>query len=375
MTLSSRIRRLALGALALLVHCTVASRVLADGAGRRWFDGDLRTQVALADDVARRVLANDGPVYYHTGIERFDGQSAVAIDQMALLGLGQVVTAHPELRERYLVAMRAAGDHLADPHQLRYAARRYGESGLVRMDPGEGHAYLGYAALGLGMLRRIDPDTPHAALHDRIVAGLAARMLHSDDGLLDTYPGERWPPDVAAVAGAIGLHDAVTGTDRGDALDRWAARFERCAVDPRTGFLRQRLHGCGQGVPRGSGTAVGAYFLSFVRPALAASLERSLAERGARSFLGFGGLREYAPGHAGWGDTNSGPVLAGVSVGATGFGLGAARAAGDRALFLRLHRTTRLFGVSMPHDGVRSFAAGGALGNALLLAMLTAETP
>jgi hypothetical protein len=66
-------------------------------------------------------------------------------------------------------------------------------------------------------------------------------------------------------------------------------------------------------------------------------------------------------------------VLAGVSIAATGFTLGAARANGRRALFERTLRTTRLFGVSAAHAGGTRFAVGGFFGNSLLLAQLTAQ--
>ena len=137
-------------------------------------------------------------------------------------------------------------------------------------------------------------------------------------------------------------------------------------------MLRQRTRGCGRGKPRGSGTAIAAYFLSFSNPDLADTLYAGLTAAGPRTALGFTALREYPSGVVGHGDVDSGPIIAGVSVGATGFGLGAARAHGDRDLFVGLYRTTRLFGAPMWTGRQRAFAAGGALGNALLLAMLTA---
>jgi hypothetical protein len=63
----------------------------------------------------------------------------------------------------------------------------------------------------------------------------------------------------------------------------------------------------------------------------------------------------------------------GVSVGATGFALGAARAHGDADGYRELYRSTHLAGVPVGAGGGTKFAAGGALGNALLLAMLTAN--
>ena len=123
--------------------------------------------------------------------------------------------------------------------------------------------------------------------------------------------------------------------------------------------------------PRGSGTAVASYFLSFADARLSRRLFESLRTDGLVCAIGFCGIREYAPGFHGKGDGNAGPMLMGVSVGATGFTLGAARAHGDRELYRDLYRSAHLAGV--PVGGGTKFAAGGTLGNALLLAMLTAN--
>jgi hypothetical protein len=287
------------------------------------------------------------------------------------------VLEHPERRETFRPARRIAADRLVDPKTLVYASAVYGQHGSLGMAPGAGHAYMGYVNLGLGMLRQVDPETKHAKLHDRITADLAMRLFASPTGLIETYPGETWPPDVAAVAGSIGLHARATGADRSRELSAWAERFAKCAVTE-SGYLLQRVRsGSCKPVdaPRGSGTAVGSYFLSFADAGLSRRLYEGLAQSGRRSLFGFGGLREYAPGFSGSGDTNAGPIVLGVSVGATGFGIAAARVGGDRALYTELFRTAALFGIPVSHGDETSFAVGGALGNALLLAMLTARPP
>ncbi len=341
----------------------------------RIFDGDRDTQVSLGDGVVETMKRHQGNLLYSSGSSRFDGQSAIAAYQMTILGLSQLVQRHPELRERYMPALRDAGRRIADPSTLAYAAHAYGHNGIVTMNPGEGHAYLGYVNLALGMLRAVDPDTPLAALNDRLTAALAARLFASPTGLIETYPGETWPPDVAAVAGSIGEHARVTGADVTSTLGTWAARFAKCAIAD-GGFLVQRVRS-GTCKPvdaaRGSGTAVAAYFLGFADRALSLELEHAIASTGERSFVGFGAIREYADGSSGAGDGDSGPVVLGVSIGATGFALGAAAAHGDRELFRRLYRTTELFGVPRTDGAGRTFVMGGALGNALLLAMLTAR--
>lgn len=366
--------RLLLAAACVVLCTALVPRWVCGRLADRWFEADVETQLALARGVARAVRAQRGLHFYQTGDLRFDGQSAIAVYQMTILGLGQIVLEHPETRDELLPAMRSAADRLVDARTLAYAARKYGSHGVTRMRPRDGHAYLGYINLALGVLRAVEPSTPHAALHDRLSRELGKRLLASPTAMIETYPGETWPPDVAAAMGSVGLHARLTGADR-SGLDAWAERFASCAVDD-SGYLVQRLKSgsCTPlDAPRGSGTAVAAYFLSFSHPELSRRLEQAVAGVGRRTLLGFGAVREYAPGHRGSGDVNAGPILLGVSVGASGFALGAARAHGDRALYTELYRTAHLFGLPHDSDGEQRFVVGGVLGNALLLAMLTAR--
>jgi hypothetical protein len=130
------------------------------------------------------------------------------------------------------------------------------------------------------------------------------------------------------------------------------------------------LDGRPHDAPRGAGTGLAAYFAGFADRSIAALLADGLL-RHESTFLGFGAVREYADGHDGSGDVDSGPVLLGVSVAATGFALAPARAFGRRDAFTRIYRTTDLFGLRTGGAGRVRFASGGPIGNALLLAFLT----
>ena len=250
-----------------------------------------------------------------------------------------------------------------------------GEDAMASLDGSHGHAYLAYSALALGMARLLDPAFPQrlAKQHDALIAAYERRLLASPTGLIETYPGEAYPTDVAAVAAAIAVHGRATHADHTRVLTHWAARVLAVQIDPATHLVIQRMgarDGRAHDAPRGSGTALAAYFAGFADRHVAQVLADGLF-RHESTFGGFGAIREYGEGHSGWGDVDSGPVVLGVSVSATGFALAPARAHRYRDAFVRLYRTTDLFGAPVEEGGRRRFLSGGPIGDALLLALLT----
>ncbi len=225
------------------------------------------------------------------------------------------------------------------------------------------------------MARLVDPlfPPPLARQHDALIAAYERRLLASPTGLIETYPGEAYPTDSAAVAAAIAVHGRVTSVDHSRVLAHWAERVRAVQIDPASGLVIQRMGAADarpHDAPRGSGTGLAAYFAGFADRSIAALLADGLF-RNESTLLGFGAIREYADGYTGGGDVDSGPVVFGVSIAATGFALGPARAHGYSAAFERIYRTTELFGVPGGGLGDRRFLSGGPIGNALLLAMLT----
>lgn len=112
--------------------------------------------------------------------------------------------------------------------------------------------------------------------------------------------------------------------------------------------------------------------LGSIDESLAAELWAAAYDNGSQRWLGFGTFREYPRGVRGEGDIDSGPIVLGAGVSATGFALAGAVSGGDVDVLRGLLRTTNLFGV--PTGGERKrFLTGGAIGNALLFAMLQGE--
>jgi hypothetical protein len=357
----------------LLACAAVVPRFLGGYAASGFWEGD-DTQVELARSVAARIDSGVDASSFRTGSARFDGEWAFGTFLMTTVGLGQAVLAHPEQRARLLPAMQRSVERLVSADTNAFGTVAWGRSGLADLANGHGHGYLGYANLALSMLRLVDANASRAALHDQLTEALAQRLEAAPHGLFETYPGEAYPSDIAMVAGSIALHDCAVGRPERGFMPAWRASFRRY-VDPASGLLHQAADartGATIDAPRGSGTAVAAYATSFVDRALSHELFTGL-RRQALSVLGFGMMREYPATHRGDGDIDSGPVLLGVGVSATGFALAAARLHGDRQLFTELYRTADLFGVPLRDDEGRHFMSGGPLGNAILLAMTGAS--
>lgn len=336
------------------------------------YDGELAAQDEYARGMDRWIDEELTSRDFATGSDRFDGEWLFATRMMAVLGYGQTAIEHPELRPEHARLIDDAIDALISNEGRRFDREAWGSDALDDLGTRRSHvAYLGYLALALAMARTVNPPTRHAALEARVVDHLARRLEASETGLLETYPGEVYPIDNTSFLGALGLHDRATGEDHSALLERSCAGLAGRYRDPHSGLLYQAVDvddGAPIDVPRGSGTALGAYFLSFADPALSRSLYESMRESLLSVTSGFGTTREYPRGHGGLGDIDSGPVLFGQGVSATGFTLALARVHGDRETFVATYATAAFFGGSVGGN----YALGGPVGDGLLFALVTA---
>lgn len=345
--------------------------------------GERAAWTAHADGVAAWAVERAGAGNNNTGSEFFNGEWDLGTCQMAVIGLSRVVKRFPDTHERYAPAAKACLDWLLTPQAHGFATTKTGHDGLARaLDPATAaapeDAWLGYVGLALGAWREALPagePMPHRAAHDALVDALSQRLalrVHT----FQTYPGETYPPDQAVAAGAVGAWSRATGDGRYlDGLQVWRARFRRAAIDPDTGLLVQRISSQdGRPIdhPRGSGTGLAAWALSWVDGDLSAELYQAMAEGQLDQQAGVWGMREYPPGNNAKGDIDSGPLVMGVGVSATGFSLAGARVHQDPETWHRLWGTVQTFGLPVDRRDGRWFTTGGPIGNAIMLAMMTA---
>ncbi len=330
----------------------------------------------VAAQLAQPLQADD----YGHAQARFDGEWWLGTYLMAAAGFQRAAQLDPTHAAANLARLSDAVERLLAPEVRGFDRAAWGDDMLEDLDEdAHDHAVLGYLGVALGFERLARPDSPHAARHDALVAALTRRMAARPPGsLLQTYPGESYPVDNAAVVATLALHARATGQPLPPVLGPWLTAWEARWVDPATGLLIQAADGAGErprDLPRGSGTALASWFLSFADPALAGRLGAATRDQLGVEILGMAAVREYLPGVTGPGDVDSGPLILGLSVAASGFSIGAARAAGDADWQGNLLDTACLFAAETDDVHTGHALTGGPLGNAILLAMLTTPTP
>ncbi|MFC1745101.1 hypothetical protein ACFL35_13995 [Candidatus Riflebacteria bacterium] len=312
-----------------------------------------------------------------TGHWQYDGEWQFGSYQMAGLGFIQFIKLYPEMKDGYQPFIEFTIDNLLKKEIREFDTRSWNEDALENLDSFEGHAgYLGYLNLLLSLYRTIKPDSKFNTLNEKITEGFIRILEGSDIKLIETYPNETYPVDNAAVIASIGVYDRVAGKDHSELLQKCYKKFEETYREPVSGLLFQSVDfSTGKPVdkPRGSGTALAAYFFSFANKELSYKLFTSLKKSCARKIFGLGYIREYPINVAGgWGDIDSGPVIFGAGVSTTGFTLPLALIHKDKLLFTELFRTATLVGWPVASDEKWFFAIGGPLGNAIMFAMLSA---
>ncbi len=342
--------------------------------------GDLATQQAMAAGVNRWVEADLSTEGFATGSPVFDGEWLFGTYIMSGLGLVQTAWGHPELREQHAGWVRQAVAQLLTTQVRAFDTRQWHADAIDTLgtDEGDHAAYLGYLNLLLACQQLIDPKAPTAELHERISQTLERRLKASRIGLLQTYPGECYPVDNAAVLASLALRErtkqgALSAQVQG-CLNGYDTRWK----DPASGLVIQAVNwksGRPIDQPRGSGTNLAAYFLSFADATLARKLHLASTTALAQSSFGFTALREYPAGHEGHGDIDSGPLVFGLSISSTGFSLAGCRQFDDPAGFTARWRLVHLIGTPAQYRGELHFIMGGRLGDAIHFAMCTAVPP
>jgi hypothetical protein len=274
----------------------------------------------------------------------------VALSHMAC-GLLNVYVAEPDRRDElqgYLreISRRALSARISPTQTPTGASTRLDDENL----------FWSHLALILGIERYVrcerkvcPEDTDGDRLQERLVWHLLARTNASGVFHARSFPGSpMWPADQTVTLLAMKLYDVTHGTSLHDAPLRGFLRVLGERADPRTGLFPSSVSPIEYAdVPRGCATSWSSLYLAQLDPGVAfdqyahyISARANLRE----NILGVGGFREWPPGRGGGQNVDSGPIVLGVGMAATGLGLGPARIFRDEETYTVIRRTALLFG-------------------------------
>jgi hypothetical protein len=227
----------------------------------------------------------------------------------------------------------------------------------------------------LGAYRAVGGDARYDRLHRSISDALARRVLQSTHHYLETFPGQIFIPDNAAMIASLTIAQFTLGADYRPAVEAWLAQTRGHLLDRATGLIRPWIDSYGQGFgpPRGSYTAWTIYYLNWADRNLALEQYQLLKTNFAVTLpFGLAALREYPRGYDGPTGVDAGPVIFGLSTSGTGFMIAGAKLSKDASYLQGLLTTAEVVGSTVGTGGARHYLFAPVVGEAILLAMKTA---
>lgn len=228
---------------------------------------------------------------------------------------------------------------LLDPHHAHWVRTYWGEDYLD--DPNCFYRML--LVGGITSHHHLTGKTEHLPLLKRLVDDLIADLDASPSGLIDDYPDQCFPCDVACCLAIIANASDALGEDHREWAQRSFARMMRHYPDGLVPYMADSATGIPTAATRGCTNGFFFTYTPELAPETSADWYRRHVDEFWQDSAWASGWREYpkSSGAPSFGyDPDSGPVAFGFGTGATGLGLGCTRVHGD-------HRKAGILGAEM----------------------------
>ena len=228
-------------------------------------------------------------------------------------------------------AIEAATALVVDPAHASWVKEHWGESYLEK----ENLFYRMLLIHSMLSYQTLLHDRRYESLLVQQVDSLAQELDRSPYGLLDDYPGQCYPVDIMPAYAAIRRADILLGSDHSEVLERGIRAFQDNRLDSSTGLPAYNVDsetGYCLGPARGVGMSFMLIWAPELWPDTAGEWYGKYGEHFWLSNCLVSGFREFKKSNNTSKDwiieVDAGPVLAGYGMGASAFGIGAARANG-----------------------------------------------
>ena len=205
---------------------------------------------------------------------------------------------------------------------------------LERLTSYRRHAtYLGQLNMALGYYRLIGRDDRYQAINQAISEVLHKALVELKGRPLESFPTYSWTFDTIPALVSLKLYDHNTGKERSDAVIRqhldWISSH---AIHKPTNLPYSRINnatGRGTALPRGCDLSLRISLIAHLDAPLAKTMYDTYVKAFWIDRKIVSGFAEWPGGKAGKQDADSGPILMGIGMTASGMGIAAATATGD----------------------------------------------
>lgn len=227
-------------------------------------------------------------------------------------------------------SIKAAIELILDPNNASWVEQHWGADYLEK----ENVFYRMLLINGLVSYQKLSDDTQFQPILEAQVRNFAQEFDHSPYGLLDDYPDQCYPVDIAPAIAAIQRADKLLGSDHSKIIQRAIRAFQNEKLDPETGlpaYIADSKTGQGIGPARGVGVSFMLIWVAELWPQEAEVWSQRFNTHFWQSDSFFAGYREFRHGadaEPWFVDVDAGPVILQYGTAASAFGLAASRANG-----------------------------------------------
>ena len=194
--------------------------------------------------------------------------------------------------------------------------------------------YLGQLNLALGAYSLISSDDRYSKLNQVLSDLFYNELIKSDARPICSYPKYTWPFDTIPVLVSLHLYDLKTSNDRSkELIDKHLAWVQKNATHSTFGLPFSRVNiltGKGMEYPRGCDLSFRLCLLAYIDQDYTARLYKNYVKYHWIDTGYLAGFSEWPKGVNRFEDVDSGPIIEGIGMGASGMGLGATIACKDR---------------------------------------------
>ena len=282
-------------------------------------------------------------LFIMTFIKKGWGQDIAALSNMAeaLVNIAIMNPYHLGLSRQLIkeVIKRAIHPKVNPYKKPFYQVTSFGEYGY----------YLEHLNIILGSYRRIASDDKCIKLNERISNHLLEKSsIHANcHAVLIPYVKMRWPADQAAILYSLWLYDKNNNTDiSSDLISKWLDYLNNEGTHKMSGLFISEVLGTRRysNQPRGCSHAYLIHYMSRFCSSEATLQWKLFKKHMMGRKFGKIAFREFLPDFSSKWSPDSGPIIAGYGVAATGLGLNAASTIEDWSTYRGLEKMMNPFG-------------------------------